>query len=146
VCAGLCAHADADAPLVAARELLRQLALACLTGNGDAHAKNLAMVYADEWRISPAFDLPSSYLYGDTTVAPTVAGCGGADVPRRAFVEFGATLGLPDRGVAGILDELCDRADPWLPDLDALPFPAATLRKLRRTVEFRRRLLHGLAA
>lgn len=144
VCAGLCAHADA--PLVAARELLRQLAFAYVTGNGDAHAKNLAMVYVDEWRIAPAFDLPSSYLYGDTTVALSVAGRGGADLPRRAFVEFGATLGLPERAVAGTLDEVCDRADRWLPDLDSLPFPTATLRKLRRTVEFRRRLLRGLAA
>lgn len=144
VCAALCA--PADAPLVAARELLRQLAFAYLTGNGDAHAKNLAILQDGEWLVSPAFDLPSSYLYGDTTVALPVAGRGGADVPRHAFVTFGASLGLPERAVGGALDELCERVDAWLPDLGRLPFPAAVLGKLRRTVEYRRRLLRGLAA
>jgi serine/threonine-protein kinase HipA len=137
---------QADASLVAARELLRQLAFAYLSGNGDAHAKNLAIVYDGEWRISPAFDLPSSYLYGDTTVALPLGSRGGAAVPRRAFVEFGAALGIPERAVTGALDELCDRADLWLPDLDSLPFPVGQVRKLRRTIEFRRRLLRGLGA
>lgn len=146
VCAALCTHARA--PLVAARDLLRQLAFAYLTGNGDAHAKNLAIMCerSGEWIVTPAFDLPSSYLYGDTTVALPVAGRGGSDVPRRAFVEFGAALRLPERAVAGTLDELCARADLWLPDLEQLPFPAGQLRKLRRTIDYRRRLLQGHAA
>jgi serine/threonine-protein kinase HipA len=145
VCAALCSHADT--PLVAARELVRQLAFAYLTGNGDAHAKNLAILHVDdEWRVSPAFDVPCSYLYGDATVALPVAGRAGADVPRRAFVELGRTLGLPERAVGSSLDELCERADGWLPGLDSLPFPRAQLRKLRRTIDPRRRLLRGLPA
>lgn len=144
VCAAL--SGPTQAPLVAARELLRQLAFAYLTGNGDAHAKNLAIVSepAGEWRVSPAFDVPSTYLYGDPTVALPIGGRSGADIPRRAFVELGKRLELPEPAVGSALDELCERADLWLPGLDSLPFPAAQLRKLRRTIEYRRRLLRGL--
>ncbi|MPZ27781.1 MAG: hypothetical protein GEV12_15555 [Micromonosporaceae bacterium] len=119
-----------------------------LTGNGDAHAKNLAIVHQPpgEWRASPAFDLPSSYLYGDRTVALPVAGRSGADLPRRAFVELGGRLNLPEPAIGSALDDLCDRVDSWLPDLESLPFPASQLRKLRRTIGYRRRLLRGLAA
>jgi serine/threonine-protein kinase HipA len=146
VCVALCSHTRA-AP-VAARELLRQLAFAYLTGNGDAHAKNLAILWEPpgEWRVSPAFDLPASYLYGDTTVALPIGGRGGADIPRRAFVEFGRQLGLSERAVNRALDELCECVDLWLPELDSLPFDAGLLRKLRRTVGYRRRLMSGLAA
>lgn len=146
VCRSLCA--PTQAPLVAARELLRQLGFAYLTGTGDAHAKNLAIVHQPpgEWRVSPAFDLPSSYLYGDRTVALPVAGRSGADIPRRAFVELGHQLNLPEPAIGSVLDDLCDRAESWLPDLGSLPFPAGQLRELRRTIEYRRRLLRGLAA
>ena len=44
--------------------------------------------------LAPAFDLPSSYLYGDTPVALPVAGRGGADAPRHALDPFRASLGL----------------------------------------------------
>jgi len=145
VTAALCA--PTRAPLVAARELMRQLAFAYLTGNGDAHAKNLAILRepAGEWRVSPAFDVPSTYLYGDSTIALPVAGRSGADIPRRAFVELGDHLNLPELATGGVLDELCERADTWLPDLHSLPFPASQVRKLRRTIEYRRRLLRGTA-
>jgi serine/threonine-protein kinase HipA len=44
-----------DGPTAAGRDLLRQLAFAYLTGNGDAHAKNFSVLRSadDEWRVSP---------------------------------------------------------------------------------------------
>lgn len=69
----------------------------------------------------------------------------GSNIPRRAFV-VGESLRLPERAVSTALDELCDRADSWLADLDSLPFPGSRLRKLRRGIDFRRRLLRGSAA
>jgi hypothetical protein len=52
--AGLAALCDASA--VAGRDLIRQLAFAYLTGNGDAHAKNFSVLQGldGEWRIAPA--------------------------------------------------------------------------------------------
>ncbi|MGH8960008.1 MAG: type II toxin-antitoxin system HipA family toxin [Jatrophihabitantaceae bacterium] len=69
-----------DAPALAGRELIGQLAFAYLTGNGDAHAKNFSVLQSldGEWRVSPAYDLPSSQPYGDTTMALSIGGRSGA--------------------------------------------------------------------
>jgi len=73
------------APVVGARELRRQLAFAYLTGNGDAHAKNLSIrqTPGGEWRPTPAYDVPSSHPYGDTTMALTIDGTDRDDPTRR---------------------------------------------------------------
>ncbi|MBB5869587.1 serine/threonine-protein kinase HipA [Allocatelliglobosispora scoriae] len=128
---------------VAGRELLRQLSFAYLTGNGDAHAKNLAVLQnpRGEWRISPAFDVPSSAIYNDHTMALSINGRRGPDIPLRSFIALGTSLGLPERSTRSAITELCDRADLWLPGLDSLPFDSGQIRKLRKIVDFRRRML-----
>ena len=134
-----------DAPTVAARELLRQLAFAYLTGNGDAHAKNFSVLQdlTGEWRISPAYDLPSSQPYGDNTMAMPVGGRTDAGLGSDAFVALGEDLGVPARATRRTLVELADRADRWLPDLDRLPFDQGSIRKLRRVIDHRRKRLSG---
>src|SRR5205823_4030239 len=64
------------APVVAARDLVQQFAFAYLTANGDAHAKNFSVLQRldGEWRVSPAYDLPSTQPYGDHTMALPLEG------------------------------------------------------------------------
>lgn len=129
-----------DARAVAGRDLIRQLAFAYLTGNGDAHAKNFS-VLADrsgEWRISPAYDVPSSQPYGDTTMALSIGGRHGGDFGAGDFVELGRSLGVPPRATGRVLADLVARSELWLPRLDELPFDYGRLRKLRRVVTYRR--------
>ena len=132
---------------VAALELLRQVAFAFLTCNGDAHAKNFSVVRPEaEWRVSPAYDLPSSYPYGDHTMALTIAGRSREDIDRDAFVALGEHVGLPRRATEKALDALVDRCGTWLGDLDELPFDSRRVHKLRRAAEYRRARLgrkHG---
>lgn len=132
-----------DAPVVAARDLIRQLAFAYLSGNGDAHAKNFSVVQslAGEWRVSPAYDVPCSYLYDDRTMALAIGGRTGSDFGVRDFIALGAGLGVPERAVRRTLAELAERADRWLPDLDQLPFDRGRIAKLRRVIGNRRRRL-----
>ena len=79
-----------EAPALAGRELIRQLAFAYLTGNGDAHAKNFSVLQdqSGEWRISPVYDVPCTHVYGDATMALSIGGRTGsefsADDVRRA--------------------------------------------------------------
>jgi hypothetical protein len=40
-----------------------------------------------------------------------------------------------------VLDELCDRVDRWIDDLDRLPYDRGALLKLRRAIEYRRKRL-----
>jgi serine/threonine-protein kinase HipA len=133
------AHTARATP-VAARDLLRQLAFAYLTCNGDAHAKNFAILRTvdAEWRVTPAYDLPCSYVYGDTTMALTIDGKREEDIGRDSFVALGASAGLPARAVTRVLDELCAAVDGWIDRIDELPFDERRVHRLRRAVLYRR--------
>ena len=91
-----------------------------------------------EWRVTPAYDLPSSYLYGDSTLALPIAGKLDERVGRADFVALGEQVGVPPRATSRVLDNLLDRLDTWLPAIDELPFDARLLHKFRRAVEYRR--------
>lgn len=132
-----------DAPAVAGRELIRQLAFAYLTGNGDAHAKNFSVLQdlTGEWKTSPAYDVPSSSVYGDTTMALSIGGRTGGDFGSEHFTGLGEKLGIPGRAVQHVLADLTARADRWLPDLHKLPFDRGRINKLRRVIDHRRRRL-----
>lgn len=129
-----------DAPVLAGRELIRQLAFAYLTGNGDAHAKNFSVLQeqSGEWRVSPVYDVPCSHVYGDSTMAMSLGGRSGSEFSAHDFVDLGATLGVPERATRRALVELTDRADRWLHRLDALPFDRGQVSKLRRVILHRR--------
>jgi len=130
-----------DAATLAGRELMRQLVFAYLTGNGDAHAKNFSVLQSldGEWQVSPVYDVPSSYPYGDVTMAMSINGRSGSDFGASDFVRLGAGLGVPERAVRRSLGDMNERADAWLADLDELPFDAGMIKKLRRVVAHRRK-------
>lgn len=132
-----------DASGLAARDLIRQLAFAYLTGNGDAHAKNFSVVQdrLGEWRVSPVYDVPCTYLYGDTTMALSLGGRSGSEFDADDFIALGDRLGLAGRASRRSLAELVERADRWLPDLDQLPFDRGKVSKLRRVIKHRRQRL-----
>ena len=133
------------APLPAALEFLRQAVFAYVTGNGDAHAKNFSILAdrSGRWAPSPAYDLPSSYPYGDSTLALRVAGKNDGNITGRRYVELGKTLGLTDRAARRAVRETADAVDGWIDEVDELPFDIAVLRKLKRVITRRQRLLLG---
>src|SRR5690606_7940133 len=83
---------------LAARQFFRQTVFAWLTGNGDVHAKNVSILAtaAGEWVPSPAYDLPSTVLYGDLTMAMDVNG-EDKSITRTDFTRLAESLGLPAR-------------------------------------------------
>jgi serine/threonine-protein kinase HipA len=138
----LAAHCAA-AP-VARRDLLRQLIVAIVTGNGDLHAKNVSMIrIADEWRIAPAYDVPSSAPYGDRSLALALDGSRDGQVSRSRLVRSGMVMGLPERAIRLTIDDLVDRLEPWIDRLDALPFDERRIADTRRLMRSRVRLLRG---
>ncbi|MDP1720449.1 MAG: type II toxin-antitoxin system HipA family toxin [Candidatus Nanopelagicaceae bacterium] len=130
------------APRPAARIFITQLVFAYLTGNGDAHAKNFSVLQlpTGEWQPSPAYDLPSTYFYGDNSMAMTVGGKS-TDLDGSDFVGLGDHLGLPERAVRRVMDEVSDRVDLWLPLINELPFPVAQAAKFVRVLNYRRKRL-----
>ena len=130
-------------PKLAARELYRQFCFAWFTGNGDLHAKNISIISTQdgEWKISPAYDLPSTLPYGDTSLALTI---GGKKIghSRRSLVEFGMSVGLSEKLATKVMDEILDSTAHVIEDLlgGSLPFDQqkisdsiAELRHRRRT-------------
>jgi serine/threonine-protein kinase HipA len=132
--------AECQAPLPAARILLTQLVFAYLSGNGDAHAKNFSILQsrAGEWRVAPAYDLPSTSLYEDYTMALPVRTRPSGDLGRGDFITLGADIGLRTDVVQKILEQQAKRVDLWLPWIDALPFSARQIHKLQQQIEYRR--------
>jgi serine/threonine-protein kinase HipA len=129
---------------VAALVLLKQLAFAYLSCNGDAHAKNFSVRrHGSEWRVTAAYDVPTSYVYGDHTMALTLNGRRKEDIGRDDFISLGAAVGVRAPAVERALDGLCERVDAWIDGVGGLPFDGGMLEKLRRAIEYRRRRLKG---
>lgn len=133
------------APIPAAARLLRQLAFAYVSCNGDAHAKNFSVLRSnDEWGISPAYDVPSSYPYGDRTVALTINGKRDERIGRADLLDLAGRLRLREKPATAIAEEVADAVDLWIGRLDSLPFDGRRLHDLDRAIRYRQRRLRGL--
>jgi hypothetical protein len=132
-----------EAPVPAAADFLRQAAFAYLTSNGDAHAKNFSVLQdaSGRWQPSPAYDLPSSYPYGDTTMALSISGKRDGNIPGTRFVALGGELGLPARAARTIIEHVAASADRWIDGLDDLPFDKGVTIKLKRVIRNRQAML-----
>jgi serine/threonine-protein kinase HipA len=130
--AALCA-----APLVAVRNLYLQFVFAWLTGNGDLHGKNVAVLSdgAGRWNVAPIYDIPSTLLYGDDSLALPVAGRT-RGLKARHWAAFAADIGLPERAAASA-NALALTAAGRV-DLAALPFEGPPLNGAVRELGFRR--------
>lgn len=136
--------APCAAPVVASRALIQQVVFAVLIGNGDLHAKNLSILrHGNEWRIAPAYDLPSSAPYGDRTLALAINDSREAQVSRARALRLAAAVGLPHHAAVKLLDELLEKARPFIDRLSELPFDAVRIRDLRRLMRQRHVLLAG---
>jgi serine/threonine-protein kinase HipA len=127
------------APGVAALELYRLLVFAYLSGNGDLHGKNLAIMQDQhgEWRTTPTYDLPSSAIYGDRTMALPLGGRIRQQLSWPMLRSLGETIGIPSRLAADVIREQIAAADIWIGELDQLPFDANRIRNLRRLARAR---------
>jgi serine/threonine-protein kinase HipA len=132
--AGLC-----KAPLIASRNLYLQFLFAWLTGNGDLHAKNLAVLGGSGGVVmAPVYDVPCTLLYGDETLALPV--CGKTkNLKARHWAEFADTLGLPQRAAASANRTALAAAAAIR--LEELQFQGSPLRGAQRELRFRRQEL-----
>ncbi|MDV8149882.1 type II toxin-antitoxin system HipA family toxin [Arthrobacter sp. B10-11] len=156
---GQVCHALAEycsAPLPALRNLAIQAAFAWLSGNGDLHAKNVSMVQqpSGEWSIAPVYDIPSTVVYGDKTLALTLAGKR-TGISRKHFLGWATGLGLAERAAVQVLELGLKASGPLVADLEsgtafastnddgASPFSATVTKSWLKELKHRRRLLEG---
>ncbi len=130
------------ATIVAARQIFRQICFAWLTGNGDLHAKNMSILatVSGEWRISPAYDIPSTLPYLDRTMALPIGGRRDG-LSRRTLVEFATSTGLPAVTADRVLDEVLAATEQVTADWSngLLPFAPQLVRDVVRIIRARRR-------
>lgn len=112
---------------LAARDIFRQLCFAWLTGNGDVHAKNVSILAtaAGEWRVSPAYDLPSTLPYRDHTLALSMLGRHDG-LSRRSLLAFADAAGVPVRAAERTLMEVLAATESIPDELAAGVLPFAT--------------------
>jgi serine/threonine-protein kinase HipA len=127
---------------LAARNIFRQLCFAWLTGNGDVHAKNLSILATPdgEWRISPAYDLPSTVPYRDHTMALAMGGRHDG-LSRGSLLAFAAATGVPARAAERTLEDVLAATETVPDELagGALPFAAQIIKPWVRSLRNRRR-------
>ena len=124
-------------PLAALR-LLRLFAYSYLIGNGDLHGKNVSVYDHPEgiWSVTPAYDLISTIPYGDQRMALKLDGRD-ARLRRSTFIAFGARVGLRERVVTHVLDELADRIEPHVESAAGIGFDQKTTEHLIRVMRER---------
>ena len=126
-----------SAPAVAAYEMFRMWVFAYLTGNGDLHAKNLSVVWDPDGRVSPAYDVPSTFFYGDTTMALSVGGS--ISISKNGINALTEILGIRQAAASRVLSEVSESVRTWIDDIDDLPFTDQQLTKFQRVVRLRLR-------
>lgn len=129
---------------VALRDVFRQLCFAWITGNGDVHAKNISVLqHSDfEWRVAPAYDLPSTLFYGDFSMALSIEEKT-TGLSRRRWLGFAQSIGLPQLAAERVIDELVASTSDLAEVIrnGALPFDSKTNRDVARNIENRQRQL-----
>jgi len=127
---------------VAVRDVFRQFCFAWLTGNGDVHAKNISVLATrqGEWRVSPAYDLPSTLPYRDLTMALELNGKRDG-FSGRQMLEFAQTIGLTPRAAVRTITDLIDATDRMITDLEegAVPFSQHEVHEWTRRLASRRK-------
>jgi serine/threonine-protein kinase HipA len=93
------------------------------------------------YRVTPAYDLPSSYPYGDLTMALSVNGKRREDIARGDLLALAAAVQVTERAATKVVDDVVARVDAWLPELSGLPFDPGVLTKWRRAIGYRARQL-----
>lgn len=132
------------APQLTARSIAFQVAFAWLTGNGDLHAKNLSLMWQrGRARVTPIYDIPSTLVYGDTTLALSVQGRR-ENLSGKKFRAFCAEIGLSARATEAVMRlalDITSSAAHMLIDATA-PDPRRS-RDLTRILAHRRKLWEG---
>lgn len=125
----------ASAGMVARRNLFMQFLFAWLTGNGDLHAKNVSLLSSQgRWAVVPAYDVPSTLIYRDNTMALDIDGRR-SRLRWRNWKTFGRTIGLPDRAILSAAIKARNAAASV--DWQSLPFEGSPVRGTLRELRFR---------
>ncbi|MBI3185252.1 MAG: HipA domain-containing protein [Myxococcales bacterium] len=128
------------APIPETARLIRLIAFSYLIGNGDLHGKNVSVAALGpraELRLTPAYDLLSTFPYGDRHMALKLEGRDDG-LTGRYFLAFGARLGVKEPAVQKLLEDLYERSEPWIERIGEIGLAERKTEDLRRLMRKRR--------
>jgi serine/threonine-protein kinase HipA len=116
--------------------LFQAMTVNVIVGNGDAHGKNFSLLHlpTGEARLSPAYDVMSTLVYGDDRLAMYIDDVRRTEqVNRDRLLNEAASWGLRRARAAELLDSLRARAEEAMEDAAAQTpgVPAEILRIVR---------------
>jgi serine/threonine-protein kinase HipA len=134
------AFENCSAPIVETAKLVRLIAFAYLTCNGDLHAKNVSLRTTSGGRVemTEAYDLVSTLPYGDPSMALALDDRED-NLKRKTFVAFGERFGVRAAATRSILDDLARAIEPCFDDLGQIGFAKRETRHLAATMRKRLR-------
>lgn len=126
-----------SAPVVERLRLIELLVYSYLIGNGDLHAKNVSVLTeGGRVRLSPAYDLLSTFPYGDDRQALEMGGKQ-AGLRRAHFMAFADACGVQQRAVERSIDRIRGAVEHGETVLQEVGFEARVEAKLRRVIRRR---------
>ncbi|MDX2065496.1 MAG: HipA domain-containing protein [Fimbriimonadaceae bacterium] len=131
----------ADAPKLAALRAMQLYTFSYAIGNGDLHAKNVSLLWADTVRVSPLYDLLSTapYALDDRMALPLF----GKDdrFSARFLVESGVRLGVSELAMRRAVGKIVQAVTEALGRVDEIGLDEDSTAKMVRLIESRLRRL-----
>lgn len=126
------------------KRLFEQFFFSFLVGNCDLHSRNVALLTTAGARLSPAFDLTSTFLIDgpDFTSMSIYVGGQKNSIRRKHFLSFANTCDIPAAEAERLMDNMQRKLKENLSLVD-LVMPAGTEKKLRAYAEERIKELDG---
>lgn len=120
-------------------KLFRLLAFSYLIANGDLHARNVSLLVGANGvvRLAPAYDVLTTLPYGDRRLALKVLGRDD-NLKRAHFSELARLHAVSERVVLAAIDEVCDRAAPFIARVGELGFDKRKTSDLAKVMGKRR--------
>jgi serine/threonine-protein kinase HipA len=147
LCARLLAK-FATEPGIESLKLLRLVAFAWWTGNGDLHLKNLSLLRGTDGshRLSPAYDLVSTLLVIEHDQLALPVGGNRKRVTARQWCEFADYCQVPPRAAARVLRSVAGALEAALSLVESSLLPEAMQRSYSEVLRERAKPLSEAAA
>jgi serine/threonine-protein kinase HipA len=122
---------------LATLHLLRLYCFSYIIGNGDLHAKNISLyTLNDRVTLTPAYDLISTYIYGDHSMAMKVDGKND-NIKRKTIFDFARRFEIKEKAAKFMLDQLISDATQHHSLLFKIPMPDRKRLSLEKIIEKR---------
>ncbi|MCH3917727.1 MAG: HipA domain-containing protein [Spirochaetia bacterium] len=120
-----------------------------ITGNSDMHLKNFSLIENENhaFRLSKAYDLLPVQLVNPMDTEQTALTLNGKKnkIGRKDFIALGQNLGINDKAILNMMDELIEKASSFNPIIDSSYLQKPLKTSLKGLIQTRCTILKDMA-